>query len=146
MNRKKITGERLFYLYAFPCTEGRHEKGKIDAADYEALKCLKLGGQPERELLVRSYEDAAKAFADYKKKRKLADDDWTLEVVSDFWHHHHGQEGECRVRLAVIRVIHKLMVKVECEGKEIIAVNMYGLQAHIGETYYIHKNMLIERV
>jgi hypothetical protein len=144
-----MTGELLFLRYTFPCattgvvvTNGRRWKiAEKDLIELDQL--VRRNKQPTCPLLERCFPNAVERLREYAVQNGLAQ--WAVATVADFWHHHHGHEGECRVRRAkVAEASNGTVVVLACEGETLNAVNQYHLPLSRGQFVYFHRRVVVE--
>ncbi|MFA6105660.1 MAG: hypothetical protein WC725_03655 [Patescibacteria group bacterium] len=142
----EISGKRLFLLYSFPCAEGRHMRGHIDREHLDRLCMLvKNGGEPTTQLLRYCFPHAVRRLREYADK--IGADRWSLATVADFWRHHHGHKGDCRVILGkTLKVISPIIViMTDDKGDAFKVINIYGHAVAPGDRFYLHFRVLIEK-
>lgn len=137
-----MTGEELFLLYAFPCTEIRLHRGLITKQDEQKLQELIDGQrQPDRKFLARCFPDAFRSLVENAKTIGLSV--WSLENVQVYWRSNHGKVGECRVVRSTIESIeHNGRFVVTSDGH---FLNLYDLPLAVGSEITTHKSCVIEQ-
>ncbi len=139
-----MTGEQLFLYYAFPCVQAREIMGKISPEHSQQLTTwVKQGLQPTRRRLKFCFPHAFRAL------RRLAwannRPTWSLINVQDYWHNHHGHEGDCAVQLVTVVNLNKI-VTVDNSTGQLPVVNLYGLHLQVGSKVRTHNRFIIEVV
>ncbi len=147
MFSEELSGGKLFLRYAWPCAETRKLQGQITVDDFEALQVLiDSDGEPETSLLERCFPLAFSSLKKLAEGLGAGDRIWTREIVAEYWHCHHGHNGDCEVRLAVFdRVLRDQVVVVDCRGEKIRVVNAYNLILKSSDECYIHRSVVIEK-
>jgi hypothetical protein len=143
---KEISGKRLFLLYAYPCAEGRLILRKIDKEHFDRLvKLVHNGEEPTAQLLRYCFPHAFRRLREYANETSV--ERWDFATVADFWRHHHGHKGDCRVSLGkVVEVINEVVTRIaDNDGFEIRALNLYDLPVNIGDRLYLHRRVLVEK-
>jgi len=146
-----MTGQQLFLRYAFPCTETPFgifdgKKARILSPGHRAeiLGLIEHNGQPRTSLLRFCYPYAFRMLREYAQRNGL--ERWALATVTEFWRHHHGHIGECRVRRAVVADAGNgdTTSFVSCDGETLPVINYYHLPLCMGQHVYIHLRVIAE--
>jgi len=141
-----MTGELLFFLYAFPCADIRYTNGHITHEQLVHLQEVKEGyKKPSRKLLKWCFPNAFRSIREQARHTNMPT--WSLENVASYWRENHGHKGFCRVlRATVVHVGKNHMIQVKILGEEVVyALNPYLYFLSIGEVYYMHQFCLIEK-
>lgn len=85
-----MNSEKLFFMYAFPCSQALMQLGRISLEKYSELReCFLKGDVPEREDL----EDVFKAaFVRIKKLAEMRGKDyWDFDIIKEYWESYHNE-------------------------------------------------------
>lgn len=140
---QQMTGERLFLLYAFPCSACKLAAKKIDMKRFDLLKGYVDSGKETgmREVLKRTFRKAFLAMRELAQES--GDQPWSLENVSAYWHSNHGHSGSCAVSRIRLGENFSLIRNVVLVGTKTY-LNNYGLEILPGKTLYIHADTIVE--
>jgi hypothetical protein len=144
MSSPFLSGEHIFFRYAFPCAEDKLRQGKISEPHYLRLKeYAETGERPPRSLLKYCFPHAFQALRDYAQN-SFSQSAWDVDVVTEYWRYGHGKSGECRVREATVRAFlsEKGVLMDEENGA---FLNIYGLSLLKGDPVYLHRRIVIEK-
>ena len=141
---KDFSGRRLFLLYSFPCADGRFLRGHIDREHLDRLVALiKSGGEPTTALLRYCFPHAVRRLREFAQL--TGTERWALSTVAAFWRHHHGHTGDCRVTIGTVaKLAHIPEAVILTSG--LVAINPYFLPALPGDRFYMHFQVLVEKV
>lgn len=141
----RLTGQQLFLRYAFPCANWRLSRGFIDKIDLANLKKFVWGKDyPSPDFLKRCFPEAFRKLREFARSRKR--EMWDVDVVADFWRHHHNHL-ESPVYCGEVTKINKTtgIVTVVVKGVgEMMASNWYGIRISIGDSVFTHQHVIIE--
>ena len=138
-----MTGGMLFLYYAFPCVQVREMMGKISPEHAQQLTFWVMQGlQPTRRRLKFCFPHAFLAMR--QLARVNGQPTWSLANVQDYWHNHHGHEGDCAVQLVTVLVINNKTVTIDNGANQLVVINLYGLSLQVGDQVYTHKRCIIE--
>lgn len=138
-----MTGERLFLLYAFPCTDIRLHRGQISAQDKQQLEGLiPERSRPEQAFLARCFPDAFRSLT--ALARQAGRSVWSLDNVQSYWRDNHGKVGECRVsRVTIQSLEHSGQLVITTDGH---FLNVYDIPLSAGSEITTHKSCVIEQL
>jgi hypothetical protein len=151
---EEISGERLFFLYAWPCLEMREHLGLVEPVDVLALNSFVFvddGKDPSHELLGRGFPNAVGTFGKFIGDDPLSKHPWPVEMVRAYWRMHKGREPKCAVMYGKVEEAKMLlgnMVKVRLGGsnKMMTVANKYKLAILKKDTVYFHRYIIAEVV
>lgn len=145
-----ISGIKLFFRYAYPCTNDERIKGNISAKDEEELNLLfRNNCEPDEEILKRCF------FRPIKELERLALDYnmnsiWSPDLVQRFWHFRVCPDG-CGVSLVKVNSIIKDDVWTATQIGSVsdthffYVINLYKLKLNPQDSVFIHKRIVIEK-
>jgi len=144
MESIRLSGEHIFFRYAYPCVEDKMIQGKISETHYLRLKkYAETGERPPRALLKYCFPHAFGALRDHALN-SFSESPWDFDVVADYWRHNHGKIGECRVRkVTVSGIMGENGVLLEEEKGAFL--DLYGLSLSPGDLVYVHRRVIIEK-
>lgn len=145
----RMSGERLFLLYAFPCAidsaNSEHQNG-ISAEKIEKLKFLVDNNiKPERSFLEECFPQAVQNLRSFAKRHTPDCDMWALDTVKTFWRYAHNEYSDCKTCLVQIVSVNKNIAVANFCGKEIFVINQYGLELQPGDQVFCHRHVVIEK-
>ncbi len=148
MKNEQISGEKLFFRYAYPCGEGRYHRGLISVRELDELHHLvNTDGEPTRDLLQGCFAEAFPAFCAFFGIDPSDDRPWPVEVVRQFWRQHTGRVPSCAVMFGKIeKIIPSLsfICLVNFAGKTKPVFNRYRLPVAVGDTVFFHQHIIAE--
>lgn len=158
---ERMSSEKIFFMYAFPCSHFLLAMEKIDREDFDELKRHFFAGScPSRSEIERVFPNA------FKLIRKFADesgrDYWDEEVIREYWEFGHndfidgGEGGYGDAPESFNRACRVNVVKVKKKSGDKIVVDFYGGEKEvscilipdiqIGDMVKVHFNYAIEKV
>jgi hypothetical protein len=141
----ELTGEGLFFRYAYPCTEIKAQRGTIWSHQVEALNALvDSDARPDHRLLLECFPSAVCLFGLFIGDDPIADDLWPVEMVREFWRMHKGRKPQCDVFHGVVESVNDIFVKVMVGDRKIPVFNRYKLQVSKGNIVFLHHNIIAE--
>lgn len=144
MDDGQISAKRLFLYYAYPCVPIREKRGLISPEDVLKLETLIfVGGDPTPEELKRCFPHAVSSFMKFTNIFWLSDP-WPVEKVREFWRVHKGRVKACDVMRGVIDLMADHFLIVNCDGVLVEAENEYEFSLTVGDTVYLHHNIVAE--
>jgi len=159
MARKKMTGKKLFLLYAYPCV-------KDACRDFLGKNYPKLNDKLRAKLdrIVENDEDPTAAFLaicfpvrvaqhlEYARANGL--DPWAKKTVQMSWRYQHRNKGACSVFACAI--VDHAKSTVSCKGKRfttaevmcgeklLLVLNYYNLPLRNNLLVFVHQRVIIE--
>ena len=148
MESGQISGEKLFFRYAYPCGEIRYQRKLISWKELDQLHYLaNTDGEPTHDLLRSCFKDAFPAFCVFSGIDQSDNRPWPVEVVRRFWRQHKGRVPGCAVMSGKIdKIIASLsfICLVNCDGKTVPVFNRYKLPVTVGDTVFFHQHIIAE--
>jgi hypothetical protein len=149
--KKPISVEQFCFRYMWPCVDIRWSKHQISEKDYLYLRSCRDNPEliPSREILFRCFPDASRDIEALGTARNR--DPWSIENLSDYWHHHH--EGVSPVD--IFRVIDTnidgfIVVPFGAAGSgksgQGFLFNSFDLDADAGSLIYGHAYHATEKI
>lgn len=141
-----LTGEQLFFRYAWPCAEIRLSRKEITEEQFGLLKFFRDNQHrnPGRKLLIACFPVAVKDLTEVAH-RMFASDPWSLEHVAEYWRHHHVGPSPTEMTTVESQGIDRMWVRTK-DWRLIPVLNPYSIDAEAGNTIVVHNHHAIEKI
>jgi hypothetical protein len=141
-----LTGEQLFFRYAWPCADIRLARKEITEKQYRLLKFFRDNPhrQPGRRLLMECFPNAVRSLLETAATMRITDP-WSLEHVAEYWRYHHEGPSPTELFEVELRSVDHILARINIRELFPLA-NPWSLEVEPGDRITAHNFHAIEKI